>query len=475
MGISKKATCGKGLSRREMLKYGFCGGLAATLAPGLWLSGCGKRPRGKRPNIILITVDTLRADHLGCYGYQRNTSPNIDRFAADGLLFENCLSQAAETWSGFASILSGFLPHETKAMDTRRLLKKVETLPKTLRRIGYKTVGVVSNYLLQRRWGWEQGFTVYDDTLNDRELVRRIPERIAERTTDRVIALLEQFRKNQLFMWIHYQDPHGPYTPPVRFARLFNNPAQEPRILSVNKSLGGRGGIPSYQRLGSNRDFYHYVSQYDSEIRYLDEHFKRLIDALKKFGLYDDALLIFTSDHGEEMGEHDYFFVHGNSLYSSLTHVPLIIKYGNELTGRRTDFVQHIDIVPTILRMLGLDADWRFRGRDLRKQNITKREIVAEVDEWGVAGGKKSSIVLDGFKLIYTPEFQQYQLFDLKTDPHEERDLISDDKYQERGEDLKVRLRRISNEDFLGLRVPKKRQKLTDEEIEKLKSLGYVQ
>jgi arylsulfatase len=473
--MGRKQNLNSTLTRREILRYGLYGGLAAGLAPSLWLGGCGKRPRGKKPNIILIAVDTLRPDHLGCYGYHRNTSPNIDRFAADGLLFENCLSQAAETWSGFASILSGFLPHETKAMDTRHLLRGVETLPKLLQRIGYKTVGVVSNYILQRRWGWDQGFTIYDDTLNDRELVRRVPERIAEHTTDRAVELLKQFHKDQLFMWVHYQDAHGPYAPPERFAKLFKNPVQKPRNLRVNRSLSGRGGIPSYQRLGSNRDFYYYVSQYDGEIRYTDIHFKRLIDALKKFGLYDDALIIFTSDHGEEMGEHDYFFVHGNSLYNSLTYVPLIIKYGKELTGRRTDFVQHIDIVPTIWKMLGLGADWRFRGRDLRKQDMTKKEIVAEVNEWGVAGGKKSSIVLDGFKLIYTPEFQQYQLFDLKTDPHEEHDLIYDDSYRERGEDLKVRLDRIRNEDFLGLRVPKRRRKLTDEEIEKLKSLGYVQ
>jgi arylsulfatase A-like enzyme len=174
------------------------------------------------------------------------------------------------------------------------------------------------------------------------------------------------------------------------------------------------------------------------------------------------------------MGEHDYFFVHGNSLYNSLTHVPLIIKYGKELTGKRTDYVQHIDIVPTILKMIGLKKDRRFRGSDLRKQDTTKKEIFAEVDEWGVLGGKKFSITLDGFKLIHTPSFQQYQLFDLKTDPHEERNLIYDYNYRKQLNDLKVRLERIRDEDFLNIRIPKKPQKLTEEEIEKLKSLGYA-
>ncbi len=476
MGKNKKHTSEKSLSRREILKYGLYGSLAAGLTSSLWLSGCGRRRRKKGLDVILIAIDTLRVDHLGCYGYHRNTSPNIDRFVEDSLLFENCLAQASETWSSFASILSGFLPHETKVIDTKRLLTAVETLPKILQRQGYKTVGVVSNYSLKRQRGWQQGFTIFDDTLDDLELVRSLPERIAERTTNRAIELLEQSYKDPLFMWIHYQDPHGPYTPPPRFAGLFRNPNQKPRILRVNDSVSGHAGIPDYQNLEPNRDFYHYVNQYDGEIRYADVHFKRLIDALKKFGLYDDALIIFTSDHGEEMGEHNYFFVHGNSLYNSLTHVPLAIKYGKELTGKRTDFVQHIDIVPTVLNMLGLKTNGRFRGYDLREQKAAKREIFAEVDEWGVEGGKKLSVVVDGFKLIYTPEFQQYQLFNLKTDPHEEYDLINDNNYRERTENLEVRLKRIRGEDFLGLPVPplKEARKLNDEEIKKLKSLGYV-
>ena len=115
--MGRKQSSSKGLNRRQVLKYGLCGGLAASLSGSLWLSGCAKRRRGKKPSIIFITVDTLRADHLGCYGYSRNTSVNIDKFAAEGLLFENCLSHAPVTSSSFASIMSGFLPHETKVFE----------------------------------------------------------------------------------------------------------------------------------------------------------------------------------------------------------------------------------------------------------------------------------------------------------------------------------------------------------------------
>ena len=136
--------------------------------------------------------------------------------------------------------------------------------------------------------------------------------------------------------------------------------------LPLNRTESGRGGIPYYQMLGDNRDFNYYVSQYKAEIRYVDENFNRLIDAIKEVGLYENSLIIFTSDHGEGMGEHDYYFAHGENLYNILTHVPLIIKYGKVLKGRRADCVQHLDIVPTIRNIAGMKVDSRYRGRDLR-------------------------------------------------------------------------------------------------------------
>jgi arylsulfatase len=460
----------------KLFIYIVSGVLVVVLVGGCAIFRQLVRPK-QRPNIILISVDTLRADHLGCYGYSRNTSPHIDHFAEDALLFETCLSHAPVTSSSCASILSGFLPHETKVFKNRPLPAEVETLPEILQQQGYKTIAVVSNYVLRKKKGWGQGFTIFNDTMKDRELVRRIRERIAEHTTKRAIKLLKQFHKDQLFMWIHYQDPHGPYTPPGRFANLFINSNQRPRNLSLNRHEGGINGIPSYQKLGSHRDFYYYVSQYDGEIRYLDEHFKQLIDALKELGMYDDSLIIFTADHGEGMGEHNCYFAHGGNLYSSQIHVPLIIKYGKKLVGRRTDFVQHIDIVPTVLKIIGLKVDSRFRGRDLRQQHGTSREIFSEMLLTPTKEINKFSfsVVLDGLKLIYTHLSERYELFDLKTDPHEEHNLVNDAKYRERVEDLKVRLNHIREEDFLRLEIVNKPPKFTDEEKEELRSLGYIQ
>ena len=446
------------------------------MASSLWVGGCYRQPSKKMPSIILITVDTLRADYLGCYGHHKNTSPNIDLFAKDNMLFENCLSHAPETRLSFASMLSGFLPHETKITTNFTLPEEVKTLPEILRQQGFKTAAVISNYTLRKSMGFGQGFMIYDDTMDESELVRDWPERTAKYTTKRAIELLERFNKEKLFMWIHYQDPHGPYTPPGFFSKLFYDRNRKPRNLEVNNSLSGIGGIPSYQKLGNNTDFYYYVSQYEGEIRYQDRHFKQLIDAMKRLGLYDNALIIFSSDHGEDMGEHNYYFAHGENLYNQLIHVPLIIRYGNELTGRRKDFVQHLDIVPTVFEILGMEPDPRLRGKDLRKQYDTPREIFSEIKMQRINNeGTKFSIVLDGLKLIYTSQGEEYELFKIKTDPHEEYDLIDDTRYQQQARDLKNRLARICNEDFLKLHIVNKYPGLTEEERRKLESLGYIQ
>ncbi|MHC4214826.1 MAG: sulfatase [Planctomycetota bacterium] len=463
-----------GLSRRKILKYGLCGSLAVPLAPVLWLSGCARSQRTKGQNIILVVVDTLRPDHLGCYGYSRNTSPNIDQFATDSLLFENCFAHAPSTSASVASILSGFLPHETKVTNKTVMSKQLRTLPLLLRPHGYKTSAVVSNYVFREIRGWDNGFDKYDAEMKDHELNRKnIIERLAKHTTDRAIKVLKKFRKDNLFMWIHYQDPHGPYTPPAAFAKLFKNTADKPRLLKLNNIGSGRRGIPHYQKLGANRDFHHYLSQYDSEIRYADEHIKRLFDTLKRLELYSDSLIIFTADHGEGMGEHDYYFAHGEYLYNTLTHVPLIIKCPAKSTGRKTDFVQHIDIVPTILKYSHIDPDPRLRGCDLRTEIPVGREIFAKMETAMVRDNFKYSILADGFKLIHTPLYDRYELYNMTEDFNEELDLVNDPHHRTRTEDLKIRLKRIRKQDLLQLGTIKS-PKLTDEELEKLKSLGYV-
>jgi arylsulfatase len=456
-----------------MLKYGLYGSMATSLAPALWLSGCDSTKRTKGKCVILIIVDTLRADHLSCYGYTKKTSPNIDQFAADSILFENCFSHASSTSASTASILSGFLPHETKVTNKVVLANQLRTLPTILKPHRFNTAAVVSNFVMRKKRGWEQGFDIYDAKMKDRELNRKAPERIAERTTSSAIKLLKKFRKDNLFLWIHYQDPHGPYTPPAQYSSLFKNSDDKPRLLKLNDTGSGRRGIPAYQQLGDNRDFHHYVSQYDGEIRYADEHLKRLFDAMKRYELYNDSLVIFTADHGEGMGEHDYYFAHGENLYNSLTHIPLIVKCPSGLTGRKKDIVQHIDIVPTIMKTLNIVPDSRLRGCDLIDEIPPGREIFAKMETGMVRDKLKYSILADGFKLIHTPLYDRYELYDMAEDFKEEHDLANVSAHHERTLDLKMRLKRTLRQDLLRLGTTTS-PKLTDDELEKLKSLGYV-
>ena len=453
------------------------GGLTAGFASSLWLEGCSHKPAFEGPNIFIISVDTLRADHLSCYGYGKNTSPNIDNFSKEGLLFENCSSHASVTGSSLASLLSGFLPHETSVYRNHPLPKELEILPKTLKRRGYKTMAVVSNYALRKGRGWEKNFDVYDVNLKQREVIRRDhPERIAEYTTDRTIELINRYQKKQMFMWVHYQDPHGPYTPPKSFADKFIDPNQQPLLLEYNTDHGqsGQFGIPLYQRLGDNKNYHYYVAQYDAEINYMDFHFKRLIDGIKKLGLYKNSIIIFTSDHGEGMGEHDYYFAHGDHLYNGLTHVPLIIKYANQ-TGRIKNYVQHIDIVPTVLELIGLKPDLQYRGRFLLEEEYQTREIFAEIMLPLARGKIFSSLSVDGLKIVKNSISEKYRMFDLNLDKNEENDLINNPEFKEKSKKLLTRLRQISKENLYGVKIILRPDELTEEEKRIMKSHGYFE
>jgi arylsulfatase len=425
-----------------------------------------KIPKG--PNVILITVDTLRADHLGCYGYNRNTSPNVDKFAKDSLLFEKSFSHAPVTSSSFSSILSGFMPHETSVYRNNALPSDINTVTEFLKNEGYKTVAVVSNFVLRKTRGFEQGFDIYNDKMMDEELVRLRPERLAEQTTVDAVAYLKKYYKNKFFMWIHYQDPHGPYTPKPPFNNQFRNDSEKSLTLKFSSTPDLKGGIPSYQMLGENRDFNYYVSQYDGEILYFDTHFKTLIETLKELNVYDNSLIIFTADHGEGMGEHDYYFTHGETLFNTCLHVPLIVKYKKETFGRRKDFVQSADIVPTILEVVGIDTDLNLRGRNLLSKSPDERNIFSETED-------SYSIIADKTKSIYRGSDKKYLVFDLRNDFDEGNDIMTHINSRESVKYLKENLEYMRNENMLGIEVVNKTRAATDEEKEKLKALGYIQ
>lgn len=413
-----------------------------------------------RPNIILIVVDTLRPDHLGCYGYVRNTSANVDKFASEAVVFENAFSQAPVTGPSTSSILSGFLPHETKIMNnTTPLPPEVNTLAEVLKKTGYHTYGVVSNWVLRKKNKFDQGFDIYDDRMDD----HKGRERIAEHTTSRALEILTQHESGNFFLYLHYQDPHGPYVPAPPYDKLFANHGQKPYPMKIT----GKGGIPPYQKLGDHTDFHYYVSQYDGEIAYFDEHFGRLIEGLRQLGLYENSLLIFTADHGEAMGESNRFFAHGHNLGHDQIHVPLIVRHPDLAPGRRKDCVQLLDVATTIISSAGIKPGPGYRGQNLLSLYPLREVVCSELNVNG------TTVIVDGLKVIVYG--RNAMLFNIFKDPREQNNLAVDPANRDAANGLIQHVIRLRQEDFVAAQKSQQSSPLTEDEKAKLRSLGYIQ
>ena len=253
---------------------------------------------------------------------------------------------------------------------------------------------------------------------------------------------------------------------------------REPRVVlfratAIPRLAHGRGGIPKYQQLGEHREYDFYRARYDGEIRYVDTEFKRLIDALKRLSMYDDTLVILTSDHGEGMGEHDYYFAHGDYLYQHQIHVPLIVRWGDRLQGRRANLVQHVDVLPTVLGILGITPDSRLRGIDLRVES--QRTHISEMQSRVGTGVRKHAFILGGTKLIHTSSNDRFELYDLMSDPHEKKDLAADPTFGDLVRSLRAELTALRSEDRPGLEERYDKPNLSEEQRARLKSLGYLE
>ncbi len=311
---------------------------------------------GRRPNLVIYLVDTLRADRLGCYGYDRPTSPNLDRFADEATLFEAAIAQAPWTRPSVASILTGLGPlaHGVRTVEDR-LPAKAETLAERLKGAGYRTAAFSTNWNVSTVTGFEQGF---DDFLF-------FPQEPGSGSVNRrVLAWLDTKRGEQpFFLYIHTLDPHAPYEPPADLREQLA-PGLRPKA----------GTLEDLRRLYSSKGkrrarMIDEVSLlYDAEVAANDRSFGALLDALRERGLYDETLIVFVADHGEELGEHGGLG-HAHSLYSDQLDIPLVIKLpsqASQTAGRRVSrLAQQVDLVPTLLAAAGLPGVPGLPGADL--------------------------------------------------------------------------------------------------------------
>jgi arylsulfatase A-like enzyme len=440
------------------------------------LNGCGeKRPP---PNILLVTVDTLRADRLKCNGYPITTSPTVDALAERGLCFTRCIAHASSTAPALASVMTGLYPSEAGVPSNAMALSdSVETLALAMKRNGFHTSAYVSNFILQPRWRFQRGFEHYDAKMIDSEANRSfVVERNAEKTTDAALKGLEKQAKaaRPFFLWIHYNDPHGPYTPPEEFLAPSERYAENSKTLPALDSNWGMHGIPAYQLIEEKKETAFYSSRYDGEVRFFDSQLGRLIHRLEQLDLLKNTVVVFTADHGESMGEHGYWYSHEQDLFNELIRVPLILAVPGVPPAKRNEPVCHIDLFPTLLTLAGVDDPdpESYRGKDLLspKPLPDNRPIYSET----LFIAKRTfmrSLTLGRWKLIRsTNNSVPPALFDLDGDPEEKNNL-----YQERPKVaqnmmkiLKAEEKRASPENI------SEPLDLTDEEKEALKALGYT-
>ena len=399
--------------------------------------GCRRRAAPSTPpNLVLLTVDTLRADRLGCYGYSRDTSPELDRLAAEGTLFEAAYVQRGSTWPSLTSILTSQHPVTHGVRENgMQLGSGPATLAESLAGRGYATQAVLTNSY-QQAW---RGF----ETIVPAE--EKPQDQVA---ADRAIDWLRTGAVEPFFLWVHLVAPHDPYAPPASHDR-FGDPGYAGWV---------DGGSISTTRImfgldtPQPADLERLQSLYDGEVAFSDAMIARVLAALEERSFLDNSLVVATSDHGEELLDHHNYFFHHASVYESVLRVPLILwQPGVVPAGRREGaVVQSIDIAPTILELLGVPAPASFDGRSLAP--LLRGETLADEPAFAELKDQILTVRTAGHRYVFNPSGAQpprvpgmqmefagatglehlnrvpigiEELYDLSTDPREQTDRVA--------------------------------------------------
>lgn len=417
-------------------------------------------------NVLLITVDTLRADRVGWMGYERDTTPFLDARAARGQVFETAIAQAPWTRPSVASLMTGLHPstvgltcHNFRVPkgDCDVLPQSMTTLAETLRGVGFRTAGFVANINVDPIFGFDQGFREYvsiSELLSDEDPDWRMKNTWKSGgtalVTDRAIQWLDGRAGGEPFLlYLHYLDPHEPYDPPARDAALFP-------VASY-----GEGRTPEME------------AAYDAEIHFVDRELERLFARLDREGLWETTAVLIVSDHGEEFEEHGGWY-HGHTVFDEQLHVPMLGWFPGLEPGRFAEQVRIVDVMPTLLELLGVTAAGPLQGRSL----LPLLEDGAWSDEGALSElgyQPLASFRRPPWKLILNEETGAVQLFDVERDPGETADLAA--KHPEVVADLLEQRRALglANERLGATFVPDDADvAISPEQIERLEALGYV-
>jgi arylsulfatase len=422
------------------------------------LPGCA--PDRRPPNVLVISIDTLRQDHVSAYGYARATTPNIDALAREGALFRDAVSSSNWTLPAHMSLMTGLAPSAHRVEDDgHRLPASVQTLAGVLAQAGWRTGGFTSHVYLDPEFGFARGFDDYET----------VPDQRADAVTDKALAWLERPSERPFFLFLHYFDPHWEYDPPEPFASRFG--AAERRYGSaafLYPHLDPANPLPAPA-------IPEVVKLYDGEIAFTDHHIGRLVDRLRERGQLDDTLVVVVSDHGEEFGEHGTFG-HGTHLHGEVTRVPLIVRApGRAEAGERRGTALLSDLPHTLLAAAGVRVPEQFAvdGVDLlaERDDAERRIGILESTRWGprrfaarTAGAALTSEarwrpvafrIEDGqpVALPAAARSSPPMFFDLTTDPAEALDLMAGGGLPPGMAELDAALRAYARDSVHALRV----------------------
>ena len=477
----------RGVTRRQCLAS------AASLL--LWPRGA-RAARDARPNILFLMVDTLRADHVGCYGYGKPTTPSIDRLTKEGVRFADVHTAAPWTMPSLMTMLTSLHPTVHGATSyQRRASLKVVTLAERLKRLGYRrTAAITSNPTVNSRYGFAQGFDLYDDytlflahELNlfgteDVDQRRSITEAVTSHSVTQTATrwLEKEGRKSPWFLFLLYFDPHDRYVPPAPWDRRF-----DPHPNAASRRHRDTGPHLLHPK-ATAEEVEHALALYDGEIGYTDHHIGELLTRLDALGHRDDTLVLLVSDHGEEFLDHGGVR-HGRTLYDEQTRGVLLLRHPDTIPAGRVvpTPVGHVDVVPTLLECIGATPDAVCQGRSLAS-TIRGKEASGGED-----GGGERPLFLEGavppalraavrgrHKLIRNTTTGREELYDLRADPKERAEIGA------RRPELRRALGAVLDRHVAACAAAAPayqvdgltpRPRLTRRDLEILRSLGYLQ
>ncbi len=416
-------------------------------------------------NVLLISVDTLRADHLGSYGYPKDTTPFIDRFSAQSILFEQMETTRALTWPSFASLFTSLYPMAHNVRSNGHVLDDdIPILSELMQRSGYHTAAFVANYCAMSRHHFDTAMCGKDAAL-----------------TNRMREFLGKHRKDRFFAWLHYMAPHAPFAPPAPFD-LFTDENYAGELDGGSRTLGTAAlrsdALP-------NADLEHVVGRYDGEIRFTDSLIESVLEVLDGTELAERTVVIITSDHGEELFDHHRHWYHQCSIYGTTLHIPFILRLPNDhMAGSRIrSVVEIIDVAPTLLELTGIEAPVSFAGRSLVP--LITNEDRPEENDYAFSElipGPVFTVRSNTWRYIYNPtqtipqcsprggfyRVEEEELYDVMADPLEQLNVIKEHP------EIAKELRGVLLEKFPVLNAAKKPVMADEQELEQLRALGYL-